>query len=267
MALTDEGSGGIPATMLVGPASVGNASMPYPYPVFGGMGGGQGGFGNDGGWWIVLLIIVIAALGGNWGGNNGGGFGSQPIVINDGGNYGSVQRGFDQAAIMTALSSIQSGICSGFGDVTQQLYTNQIADMQQSFALQSQLANCCCENRLATESLRATVLSENCADRFEAQSNTRDIIDNANRNNQAILDKLCQLELSAKNDEIARLRSELTAANLSASQTAQTARLLADNAAQTVALEQYLNPTPIPAYVVQNPNCCQQNTGCGCGNF
>ena len=247
MALTDESGGGIPATMLVGPANVGG-SMPYPYPVFGG--GGQGGFGNDGGWWIVLLIIVIAALGGNWGGNNGGGFG-QPVVINDG---GSVQRGFDQAAVMAA-----------FGDMTQQLYTTQIAALQQNFALQSQFADCCCKNQLATEALRATVLSENCADRYEAAQNTRDIIDNANRNNQAILDKLCQLELSAKNDEIARLRSEITAANLAASQTAQTSRILADNAAQTVALEQYLNPVPIPAYIVQNPNCCQQNTGCGCG--
>lgn len=264
MALTDEGGGGIPATMLVGPASVGGGSMPYPYPVFGGMGGGQGGFGNEGGWWIVLLIIVIAALGGNWGGNGGGGFG-QPVVINDGG--GSVQRGFDQAAIMAGLTAIQSGICSGFGDVTQQLYTNQIADMQQSFALQSAFSDCCCKNQLATESLRATVLSENCADRYEAAQNTRDIIDNANRNNQAILDKLCALELDGYKREVDSLRSQLTAANLAASQTAQTARILADNAAQTVALEQYLNPTPIPAYVVQNPNCCPQNTGCGCGGF
>ena len=162
MALTDEngGGGGIPATMLVGPASFGGGNaMPYPYPVFGGMGGGnQNGFG-DNGWWIVLLIIVIAALGGNWGGNNGGGGFGQPVVINDGG--GSVQRGFDQAAIMGGLTAIQSGICSGFGDVTQQLYTNQIADMQNAFAMQSAFSDCCCKNQLATESLRATVLSEN----------------------------------------------------------------------------------------------------------
>ena len=58
-------------------------------------------------------------------------------------------------------------------------------------------------------------------------------------------------------------------ANLAASQTAQTARILSDNAAQTLALEQYLNPTPVPAYPVANPNCCQQNNncGCGCGSF
>ena len=137
--------------------------------------------------------------------------------------------------------------------------------MQNAFALQSQLASCCCENRLATADLRYTVATENCADRYEAAQNTRDIIENANRNNQAILDKLCALELDAKNDKIADLERQLTMANLAASQTAQTSRLLADNTAQTVALEQYLNPTPVPAYVVQNPNCCTQNAGCGCG--
>lgn len=60
------------------------------------------------------------------------------------------------------------------------------------------------------------------------------------------------------------LENQLNIANLQASQTAQTARLLADNAAQTTAIEQYLNPTPVPAYTVQNPNCCAQNTYCGC---
>ena len=58
-------------------------------------------------------------------------------------------------------------------------------------------------------------------------------------------------------------------AQLAASQNAQTAAILANNEAQTAALEQYLNPAPIPAYVVQNPNCCGNygTTGCGCGSF
>lgn len=30
------------------------------------------------------------------------------------------------------------------------------------------------------------------------------------------------------------------------------------------AVEQYLAPTPRPAYIVQNPNCCAPNFGCGC---
>ena len=75
---------------------------------------------------------------------------------------------------------------------------------------------------------------------------------------------MCNDKIDAKNERIADLERQLTMANLAASQTAQTAQLLADNSRQTVALEQYLNPTPIPAYVVQNPNCCTTYT-CGCG--
>ena len=286
---------GIPATMLVGPTGAG-AGMPYPVYQGGGFGGGSG-MGNDGGWWIVLLIIVIAALGGNWGGNNnGGGFGGQPIIVNDGSSGGAVQRGFDQAAVIGGITAAQTGInalstqlcgccCdmqstvnAGINALQAQMYGNQLADLERSFAAQTattqgitalgtQFAECCCENRLASERLNATIARENCADREALNYSTRDIIENANRNNQSILDKLCQLELSAKDDRINDLERQLTMANLAASQTAQTSRILADNAAQTVALEQYLNPVPVPAYVVQNPNCCYNpcGTNCGCG--
>ena len=318
MALTDENGGGIPATMLVGPASIG--SQPYPVPMYGGSQGGQNGWG-DGGWWIVLLIIVIAALGGNWGGNNGGGMmgGGQPIIVNDGGS--SVQRGFDQAAVMSGVSSLQSGLnalstqlcgcccdmqgtvnqgfagvqqslCSGFAGVNstingaqnaiaQQLYTTQIADLERSYAAQtastqgfrdlsSQFADCCCENRLATERLNYTIATENCADRYEAAQNTRDIIENANRNNQLILDKLCRLELDGKNDRIADLERQLTMANLNASQTAQTAAIRAGQVAEIDAMYNRLRDCPVPTMPVYGSQpifTCPNNNGCGGNNF
>ena len=67
---------------------------------------------------------------------------------------------------------------------------------------------------------------------------------------------MCQDKIDAKNEKIADLERQLTMANLAASQSAQTAAILANNEAQTTALEQYLAPVPRPAYVVQNPNCC-----------
>lgn len=82
-----------------------------------------------------------------------------------------------------------------------------------------------------------------------------------------VLDQMCQDKIDAKNEQIAALRQEIALKDLAASQNLQTAQLVADNAAQTAALEQYLAPVPRPAYVVQNPNCCQQNYGCGCGTF
>ena len=272
MALGEEGNGGgIPATMLVGPANVGNGGMAYPYPVFGGFGGGSG-MGNNGfgdGAWIILLILIVLAAGGGWGNNAGGGFG-QPVIVNDGG--GSVQRGFDQAAVMAALSGIQSGICSGFGDVqtalcggfagvnatvnsgvntiTQQLYANTIADMQNSFAMQSKFSDCCCENRLATVQTQNVVTAEGAATRQAIQSQT-----------QAILDKLCQLELDDFKRENDALRSQLTAANLAASQIAQTSQI-------TDSLYNRLATCPVgtvPVYGEQAIFRCNNNNGCGCG--
>ena len=259
MALTNE-NGSVPATMLVGPTT----GMPY-------YAGGQGGFGDGEGWWILLFFVLLAS--GNWGGGYG-----------NGGADASMQRGFDQSAVMGGLNVINSGIgdiqnamCGGFAGVTaavnggvntlaQQMYSNQIANMQDAFALQSQFANCCCENRLGLANLTATVLAENCADRAAVADGIRDILVNTNNNTQRIIDQMCADKIDAKNERIADLERQLTMANLAASQNAQTSRILADNAAQTIALEQYLNPTPVPAYVVQNPNCCQQNS-CGCGNF
>ena len=75
---------------------------------------------------------------------------------------------------------------------------------------------------------------------------------------------MCADKIDAKNERIADLERQLTMANLAASQNAQTATILANNEAQTTALEQYLAPVPRPAYIVQNPNCCSQNFGCSC---
>lgn len=233
-----------------------SGGMVMPVSPMGGYGNGGFGFG-DNGWWIILLFIL---LGNNGWGNGFGGYGGGAGFVDT-----SVQKGFDHAAVMSSLGDIQGAICNGFAGVEASANARQIADMQSTFALQSQFADCCCENRLASCQTQNIVQNEGNATRFADANNTRDIIENANRNNQAILDKLCALELDAKNTKIADLERELTMANLAASQTAQTGRILADNAAQTVALEQYLNPTPIPAYVVQNPNCCTSTPNCGCG--
>ena len=160
----------------------------------------------------------------------------------------------------------------------QQAFASQTAITSGLTGLQSQLAQCCCDNRLATANLTSTVLAENCADRAAVSDGIRDILQNQTANTQAlinttnaavqgVMDKICQLELDAKNDKIADLQNQLSQARFDASQVAQTQRLLLDNQAQTSAIEQYLNPAPIPAYVVQNPNCCGQNyyNGCGCG--
>lgn len=298
----EEGGSGIPATMLVGPTSVGTASAPYPYPVYtgGGSQGGNGGFGNDWGW-IVLLILLIAI--GGWGnnGNNsngGGGFlgSGAPVVINDGGS--SVQRGFDQAALMSGITGVQSGVqnlstqlcnccadmaqtvTSGFANAETAANARQIADMQQAFAaqmamsqgfnsLQSQLAQCCCDNRQATSDLRYTIATENCADRAAISDGIRDVITNQNSGIQRILDQLCADKIDAKNEKIADLERQLTMADLRASQIAQTAQIRAGQVEEIDAMYNRLRDCPVPSMPVYGSQpiftCPNNNNGCGCG--
>lgn len=259
MALTDENNMVMPVT-----------------PMYGGGNGGFGGFGNDWGWIILLLLFAN----GGWGNGFGGGF--------DGGLYPwmnnsqNINDGFRDQMLNSNITSIRDGIsgistqlCNGFAGVNASVAngfaqaeiaenSRQMANMNQIFGLQSSLQNCCCENRAGLADLKYTVATEACADRNAISQALRDVLEANTASTQRILDQMCNDKIDAKNERIADLERQLTMANLSASQTAQTAQLLADNSRQTVALEQYLNPVPVPAYIVANPNCCQQNT-CGCG--
>jgi hypothetical protein len=125
------------------------------------------------------------------------------------------------------------------------------------------MAQCCCDNRAGIADLRYTVATEACADRNAVNDALRDVLAASTASTQRILDQLCQDKIDQKNDTIAQLRSELMYARGQASQDVQTAQIIANNNAQTNALEQYLAPIPRPAYVVQNPHCCPQTT-CGC---
>lgn len=247
-------------------------------PMYGGGYYGNNGMGMNGGdgWWIVLLIILLAA---------GNGFGGRGYG-NAGGNYDAIQQGFDQAAVTNGIAGIQStmtngftnvqtALCNGFAGVNSNVQNGfaqaeiaanarQIADLQQNFALQSQFANCCCENRLATANLAAQITQENCTDREAISNALYAVTTQMNAGFQSIKDEFCQDRLDRKDEQIANLQAQLNEQSRQASQNLQTQQLMADNAAQTAALEQYLAPVPRPAYIVQNPNCCGNNLGYGC---
>ncbi len=285
MALTDES--GMNTTMLVSPT--------------GNNGGGFGGFGNDGGWWILLLFLLIGGNG--WGGGFGGGFdgglypwmnqsnqingGFRDQLIND--NITEIRSGVTglQTQLCNCCSDVQMALANGFAGVEQGANARQMANMQQAFAAQTavtagmndiamNLQNCCCENRAGIADLKYTVATENCADRTAAYQNTRDIIDSQTRGTQAILDKLCQLELDgvkaqveAKNDRISELQSQLNMASLRESQTAQNAFISQGFANEVDQLYNRLNNCPVPTTPVYGRTpiftCNQNQCGCGCG--
>lgn len=269
MSLTNENGGGSDLVMPVAPMGYGN----------GGYGGGFGGFGGD--WWVILFLFAL--MGGGFGGGFGWGGGEMtlPYLWNTQ-TQNDVNRGFDNAGLSSQLSGIQTSISNGFANAEvaecnramnsmQTAYTNQIADLERSYAaqtataqgfnnLQSSLADCCCENRLATANLTATVLQENCADRAALSDGIRDIISNQTANTQRILDQMCNDKIDAKNDEIAQLRQEVLYARGQASQIAQNEQIVNS-------IYNRLDTCPVgttPVYG-RTPIFTCNNNGCGCG--
>ena len=228
--------------------------------------GGNGGYGFGGcdGWWVILFLFALMGNNGfgGWGGNGD----VLPYLWNQQTND-SVNARFDAAGLSNQISGVQNAVVDGFASAEiancgramtamQTAHQAEITGLQQNFAVQTALQNCCCENRQAIAQLSADIARENCADRQAVADGI-----------QKILTQMCDDKIDAKNEKIAELQRELATAQNQAFIGQNTSRILADNAAQTVALEQYLNPTPVPAYVVQNPNCCQQQSSCGCQSF
>lgn len=266
---------------------------------------GNGGFGNGdcGGWWIILFFLLC--LGGGWGNNGWGNNASAaPYAItadvqrgfdqaNTNAGISALQaqvgNGFADAAVArcqgnaNTVQAITNGqyataqaITGAKDSLNGTLYANQLANNQTMNGLAMSLQNCCCENRAGLADLKYTVATENCADRqaisdglrdlmAQNTANTNAIINSNNAGFQAVQDKLCQLELDSYKQKVSDQAAEIAALRGQVSQTAQTATIIANNDAQTASLLQRLNPAPIPAYTVANPNCCAVNYGCGCG--
>ena len=276
----------------------------YVYPVFpyGAGSSGNSGFGNDG--W-VWLIVILALLGG-FRGNNGG-YGGESGVSSDFAWLSNGQKdimqntndGFNTLELGNQLNNISSGVqglstqlcnccadmnstvSNGFANAESNANARQMANMQQNFdnqiatlqgfnSMNSQFANCCCENRLATQDLKSTVISENCADREALREIGQNILVNQTANTQKIIDEIFRDRLDEKDAKIDELNRQLTMADLRASQIAQTAQITAGQQSSANQLFDLLNSCPIPCTPVYGRTpiftCNNNNGGCGCGN-
>lgn len=269
-----------------------NASEMSPADFGAIMGNQNDSFGGNGAWWLIILFL-FAICGGGW--SNGFGGGSQGAANNYvlASDFATIQRQLSDgfASMERKGDSISNGLCDGFyaqnttmlngfsgvqnaiatgGYETRNAITQaQIAEMQNANALQAQLAQCCCDNRAAIADVKyamaqnasATqnaVSSGFCQTNFNAQSNTRDIIDSQNANTRAILDAIQANKVEALKDRIAEQNQQINALNLAASQQAQNAYLI----------DQLGTKCPIPAYLTCNPNAPLNYSvnygGCGC---
>ena len=244
-------------------------TMPVTPIAYGNGNGGFGGFGDD---WLALIVILALFGGyGNGGFGFGGGFGGNRGGFEPCATQADVRAAVDQQTLISKLDqqtygladstyALNSSITNGFHGVDNAI-CNLGYNVQSGFnGLSAQLAQCCCDNRAAISEVRYDMATQACDTRNLIQNTTRDIIDNANANNRALLDFLV-------NDKISTLQAENQSLKFKASQAEQNAFITANQQAQTAELIRRLGADcPIPAYVVQNPNCCGQNYGyCGCG--
>ena len=279
-------------------------------PTFDVNGGNNNGWGGSMGEWIIGLVALgMLGNGGLFGGFGGNamGYDFPWLLTGQQGINNNTNNGFDTLHLSNQIEGVRDGVaglsnqlCSCCGDITNAINTTayngeiaaanrQMANMNQNFnnqlstlqgfnGIQKSLDSCCCENRLASCQTQNTIISEAANTRFADANNTRDIIDSNNRNSQAILDKLCQLELDgvkaqleAKNDLIDQLRQENLYARGQASQVQQTADIRAGQATTANLLVNELRSCPIPSQPVYGNTPifqCNGNGGCGCGtNF
>ena len=256
-----------------------STNTPFTMPVMPATGGYADGAGwGDGGWlWIIVVFALLFGWGNNGFGNgfgNGGGYAATVATQAD------IQRRFDTQNIVGKLDGINNGLCDGFyaqntalmngfhgidnaicnlGYQTQQGFnTTNVALMQGQNALQAQLADCCCQNREAISQVRFDMAQDTCALQNTMNTNTRDIIESQNAGTRAILDYLC-------NEKISTLQAENNDLRRAASQERQSALLTTAMSAQTQQIINAVNPAPIPAYQVPNPNVYYGcGNGCGC---
>lgn len=234
--------------------------------------GGNDGFGgNNGAWWLIILFLF--AFVGGWNGNRGfggnqGGAADNYVLASD---FATLQRMISDGnnMIERKLDSQNTGICDLGYTQAQLINQNNINMMQSANAIQSQIAQCCCDTREAisginynmamnANALQSAVQTGFCQTNYNGQNNTRDIIDSQNANTRAILDAIQANKVEALKDRISEQNQMITSLNLAASQARQNEYLV----------DKLGTKCPIPAYLTCNPNAPLNYSvnygGCGC---
>ena len=210
------------------------------------------GFGDGNGWWIILFFLCMFG----WGGRGFGGFGGNS-------GAGSAVDGYvltsDFANIERKIDGVNTGLCDGFYTQAQLVNGVNMNIMQGNNAIQSQLAQCCCDIREGISGINYNLATQACGIGRQIESGFAQTNYNmAAQNSQTLqaIDKVGDRVIDyLANEKMQTLRDENQALRLAASQQAQNNYLV----------DQLGQKCPIPAYITCNPfapvqnNCC-----CGC---
>ena len=210
------------------------------------------GFGDGNGWWIILFFLCMFGWGGRgfggFGGNNGSGSAVDGYVLTS--DFANIERKID---------GVNNGLCDGFYTQAQLVNGVNMNIMQGNNALQSQLAQCCCDIREGISGINYNIATQACGISRQIESGFAQTNYNmAAQNCQTLqaIDKVGDRVIDyLANEKMQSLRDENQALRLAASQQAQNNYLV----------DQLGQKCPIPAYITCNPfapvqnNCC-----CGC---
>lgn len=211
----------------------------FSFPDNGNNGGGL--FGGNGGWGGGILGFLLGLMFGNgWGGfggfgggygaNGGAGFLSNQIN-NDNGRDLLMQAITSQGEqSRQAISTLSTMLGQDFNLVNASIQTissalNQVANNQGLNAMQivnsiqsgnaslaSQLCQCCCNMQSTVNNgfgdVQRAIADKAAADQLGTCQQTYALTENANRNNQAILDKLASMETRALQDKLDAVREK-----------------------------------------------------------
>ena len=236
------------------------------------------GYGFGEGWWVIIILFALfGGFGRGFGGYGAGGscgYGCEGSVA----SVADVQRGFDNQGVTNKLNGLENGLADGFYSMNtsmltgfngvqnaiqnsamnamqntftlqQAIQSDTVANMQNTNALATQLANCCCENRTGFQQVGYDLATQGNAIQVAIANQTQALMQNQNDNYRALHDEIVANRMEDMKTENANLRSQIQALNLAASQ-----------ANQNTYLVNTLRPCPQPAYVVANPFCCNQQT-------
>ena len=234
-----------------------------------GYGNGNGFFGNDWAWIVILLLFGYGRGFGGFGGGYGtGGVGENYVLATD---FANIERKIDGVNnwLCDSTFALNNNINANFRNVDNAICTLGYQALQNTNAIQSQLADCCCGIKGEIKDVAygneknawniSKQISDCCCDlekmnmqnRFDAQAYNCNTLSAIDKVGDRIIDYLA-------NEKTQALRDENFALRLQASQAKQNAYLVNE-----------LRPCPVPAYITCNPyaytNPC--NTGCGCGTF
>ena len=210
------------------------------------------GFGDGNGWWIILFFLCMFGWGGRgfggFGGNNGSGSAVDGYVLTS--DFANIERKID---------GVNTGLCDGFYTQAQLVNGLNMNIMQGNNAIQSQLAQCCCDIREGISGINYNIATQACGIGRQIESGFAQTNYNmAAQNSQTLqaIDKVGDRVIDyLANEKMQTLRDENQALRLAASQQAQNNYLV----------DQLGQKCPIPAYITCNPfapvqnNCC-----CGC---